>query len=63
MNEMAVNQRERILKFVSDAYDLATKDGTAELELAITIRPMYEKFEVRKEGVIRRGVKDEPSSR
>ncbi len=51
-------QKERILKFVSDAYDLATKDGTAELELTITVRPMYEKFEVRKEGVIRRGVEE-----
>ena len=56
-------QKERILKFVSDAYDLATKDGTAEMELKITVRPNYELFEVRKEGVIRRGVKDEPSSR
>lgn len=56
-------QKERILKFVSDAYDLSTKDGTAELELTITVRPMYEKFEVRKDGVIRRGVKDEPGSR
>ena len=58
-----MEQKERILKFVSEQYDLAAKDGTAELEMTITVRPMYEKFEVRKEGVISRGVKDEPSSR
>ena len=51
-------QKERILKFVSDAYDFATMDGTAELELAITVRPMYEKFEMRKEGIIRRVVEE-----
>ncbi len=49
-------QKERILKFVSDAYEHSTKDGTAELVLTITVRPMYEKFEVRKEGTIRRVV-------
>ena len=51
-------QKERILKFVSDTYDAATKDGTAELELTITVRQMYEKFEVRKDGVIRRVVEE-----
>lgn len=58
MREDLTAQRERILKFVSDAYDLATKDGTSEIELTITVRPMYELFELRKEGVIRRSIKE-----
>lgn len=51
-------QKERILKFVSDTYDTATKDGTKEVELKITVRPTHELFEVRKEGTIRRRVKE-----
>lgn len=47
-------QKERILKFVSDNYDIAIKDGTMKLELTITVRQMYERFEVRKDGVINR---------
>lgn len=58
MREDLELQRHRLVRFVVDTYDDAVVDGTTELEMTITVRPRYEKFEVRKEGVIRRVVED-----
>ncbi len=47
MREQEELQRHRLVRFVVDTYDDAVVDGTTELEMTITVRPMYEKFEVR----------------
>ena len=55
MNEQTKTQRTRIVRFVVDAYNAALEDNSSKLKMTITVCPTYEKFEVEKEGFIRRG--------
>ena len=50
-----MTQKERILKFVADAYDACLTDGTAEMEISIHITQNHERFELNKRGIVRRG--------